>query len=300
MSEGKRCLLLEVVPLQILSSMVSEYFCVPSVSSFDVAVTSATGRAIWKLILQGNKIDALTQYSPSYIRFGLLKWLSRRGIVLSENFKVHLPSHPSVLTRDWETTYANIGPSALTMVASSGSLEVMNLLLAKENLNKSKTIDDTDGCGFSPLMIATSKNDPRMVKTLLEHGANPRLQCFSNDRSALHLACINGNAECVSLLLQCPSADITLRDRMGRNALFYAAHRNLDILQLLVSSPSIRSALNQKDYANGETPLNYYSRKNFSRAAQLLLTVPGVDIHCPNRDGKNFYLETLNKEEDAS
>jgi ankyrin repeat protein len=280
-----------VLPLHVLGILVTEWLCVPSVSALDVAVTSRKLRPIFKHLLVGNKIDSLAHYNPAYVRFGFLKWLSRRGIVLNENFKVYLPSHPSVLTRDWQTTYANIGPSALTMVASKGSVEVMNLLLAKERKGQSnRLIDDTDGCGFSPLMIAASKNDPNMVRVLLENGANPRLQCFSNDRSALHLACINGSAECVNLLLQCSSATgidvLAQQDRGGRNGLFHSA-RNLDILQaLLASGPGVLSALHQKDYANGETPLSYFCRKNFHAAADLLLAVPGVDVHHPNRDGR--------------
>lgn len=285
--EEQHCMLFQVVPTQILTLTISSYFTLNDLSHMDMALCNSKLRQDWIRLLDGMSLEALSHYRPSYVKFSFLKWLSARGIVLSENFKLLLPSHPSVLSREWGCTYANIGPSAMTMVASSGSVGVMNLLLQKEMKcdRLASMINETDGCGYSALMIAIYKRDSNMVRMLLAHGANPNQQCFSNDRSALHLACINGDATCLKLLLEIKNINLAAQDREGRTCLHYTAKTgNLDLLACLLSAPGIATAINLKDYANGEPPLVYCARKNLDGAAELLLSSPFLNPNIRNRD----------------
>ena len=95
-------------------------------------------------------------------------------------------------------------------------------------------INSQDQKGMTSLMKATMNNHVRIVSTLLEFGANPRLSNLKGE-TALHMACMNENfAICQQLLVA--MCDINAKDPQGRTPLMYAVRFNkkVDIVQLLI------------------------------------------------------------------
>lgn len=83
------------------------------------------------------------------------------------------------------------GTNALEVAASSGNLEIVQILLkAKAQVNV------TDAIGWTPLMIAARNGYPEIVKVLLKAGANPNLK--NNDGKTAYD--LTGNEEIKRLL----------------------------------------------------------------------------------------------------
>lgn len=64
------------------------------------------------------------------------------------------------------------GWTALLNASKNGNAALVKLLLAHK-----APIEDRDCGGFTPLMWACYKNNLETVKVLLNHGANPNVQC---------------------------------------------------------------------------------------------------------------------------
>ena len=91
--------------------------------------------------------------------------------------------------------------------------------------------------GATPLMYAAlPSGHPDMVRTLLQHGANPNWRGINN-LTALHAAAISPHCEKVRALIE-SGADINAEDRGGRTPLHYAQIDNPeqpDIANLLIA-----------------------------------------------------------------
>lgn len=101
-------------------------------------------------------------------------------------------------------------------------LEKFNLL---NDLNSQ--IDEE---GTTPLMFAVLNQNPELVKTLIERGADPGL--VTNGMTPLIMAVFIQNLEIVKILLETRKANIEFRDENGNDALFYCS--KLKIAQLLL------------------------------------------------------------------
>ena len=64
------------------------------------------------------------------------------------------------------------GWTALLNASKNGNAALVKLLLTHK-----APIEDRDCGGFTPLMWACYKNNLETVKVLLNHGANPNVQC---------------------------------------------------------------------------------------------------------------------------
>jgi ankyrin repeat protein/mono/diheme cytochrome c family protein len=112
----------------------------------------------------------------------------------------------------------NAGLSPIISGAASGDLETVRLLIdagAKaEDFPQSKNPGLADvAAGFrSPLMWAAYFNDVRMVRYLLEHGADPNRSNFFG--SPLSHACWNDSFEAALLLID-RGANVNARDRLA-------------------------------------------------------------------------------------
>lgn len=73
----------------------------------------------------------------------------------------------------------------------------------------------------SLLCSAVEKNDTDAIKSLIERGANLDFPSSKMNRSALHLACLNGNVEIVELLCE-NNVDIEALDSQGSSPLILA------------------------------------------------------------------------------
>ncbi|CAD0009218.1 ankyrin repeat domain-containing protein [Flavobacterium chungangense] len=116
--------------------------------------------------------------------------------------------------------------SPLILACYRGNIEVAKFLI--ENV---KNINYNSDMGTA-LMAATYKNQPQLVKLLLEKKANPNAT-DANGITALSLAVQFKNTELVKLLLE-HKADKTIKDNQGKTAFEYAVFsQNEPIINLL-------------------------------------------------------------------
>ncbi|HEX8015923.1 MAG TPA: ankyrin repeat domain-containing protein [Flavobacterium sp.] len=116
--------------------------------------------------------------------------------------------------------------SPLILACYRGNIEVAKFLI--ENV---KNINYNSDMGTA-LMAATYKNQPQLVKLLLEKKANPNAT-DANGITALSLAVQFKNTELVKLLLEY-KADKTIKDNQGKTAFEYAVFsQNEPIINLL-------------------------------------------------------------------
>ncbi len=102
--------------------------------------------------------------------------------------------------------------TCLHITANSGSLEATKLLL-KEGAK----VDVVTGIGkYTPMMLASIKNKPEIVKLLLEHNARTDLK-NSDGWTALHFAAYDCNLSIAQLLVG--KSNVNERDNEGKTPL---------------------------------------------------------------------------------
>ena len=105
--------------------------------------------------------------------------------------------------------------------------------------------DLTDRRGFTPVHIAVVRNDARIVKRLLDHGAAINVRTHSDGKTPLMIAAAPGFEEMVEILLS-RGADPSIVDSGGKSPLERAVecHRSgvAEILNRLSSSLKRSSA----------------------------------------------------------
>jgi len=124
---------------------------------------------------------------------------------------------------------------------ASGSLLTNAINSNWDSLEKVKVIlhynadpNLTDYAGWMPLAVASSNNNPEIIKLLLKHGAQIDSQKNPRRNSALINAVWMGAGAAAAELIS-HGANILLRDAEGRNAVDIARMRkNKEILEILL------------------------------------------------------------------
>jgi ankyrin repeat protein len=89
--------------------------------------------------------------------------------------------------------------------------------------------------GYTPLHSRPFRyfNDPRFVRLLLDHGADPNIREREDGNTPLHLASQNGRTEIARLLVE-HGASVEVQDNLGRTPLDVASWwRHDEIIKLL-------------------------------------------------------------------
>eukprot|EP00854_Cymbomonas_tetramitiformis_P002515 gene2515-3262_t len=93
---------------------------------------------------------------------------------------------------------------------------------AAHNLRDRATVKCRDNHGNVPLHVAMIRDDPNIARALIAHKADVNDRNYEG-QTPLHLACYQGNARVVACLLARRGVDARCLDRVGNNALHYAA-----------------------------------------------------------------------------
>ncbi|WFD01480.1 putative ankyrin-repeat protein [Malassezia obtusa] len=157
------------------------------------------------------------------------------------------------------------GRTPLHWAASSNDkLEIVEALNGAGSLH----VDERDGSGWTPLMIAASAGAARIVDWLLEHGADPNAG-NSRKLTALHYASSRNRAEVARSLLEA-GADVNAQDG--------ALQRPIN------GTPQPKTRVNPADRL-GNTPLHLALESGHAQTAAILISEGEVDRNRPNKDG---------------
>ncbi|XP_075712484.1 ankyrin repeat and KH domain-containing protein 1 isoform X2 [Rhinoderma darwinii] len=125
-----------------------------------------------------------------------------------------------LLSRGANKEHRNVSDyTPLSLAASGGYVNIIKILL-----NTGAEINSRTGSklGISPLMLAAMNGHVPAVKLLLDMGSDINAQIETNRNTALTLACFQGRAEVVSLLLD-RKANVEHRAKTGLTPLMEAA-----------------------------------------------------------------------------
>ena len=115
---------------------------------------------------------------------------------------------------------SNLGVTALMLAAANGREDVADYLLCLPTIDTE--VRDEEGC--TALLWAAGVGQLRLMKMLLQHGADPGA-VSNRSVTALMLAAENGREEVADYLLSLPSTDMEAKCEDGATALLWAACR---------------------------------------------------------------------------
>ena len=143
-----------------------------------------------------------------------------------------------------------IRKTPLHIAAEHGHLEVVNVLMEKDNI-KLNLIDDESQ---TPLHLAVQRGNLEIVKVLIERdGIGLNLRDYMH-KTPLHLAAECGFLEIVKVLIEKDGVELNLKDNRGQTPLHLAARESRsEMIKILVEKEGI--GLNLKDNYS-RTPLN--------------------------------------------
>lgn len=123
----------------------------------------------------------------------------------------------------------------LLKAASDGDFSaVQNIVENQANIE----IDEQNGQGETPLLIATHKNNTKMAIYLMKNGANINIQDEISDSPFLY-AGAQGKTDILRYMLENKTPDVKKVNRFGGNALIPAAEKgHLENVKLLLNHPS--------------------------------------------------------------
>lgn len=172
----------------------------------------------------------------------------------------------------------NLGRTPLYLACSRGDLRVVKLILNSAAAN----VESVDKNGWSPLTISAFKGYKDVVAYLLEQSADLDLRESAFDWTPLLAAVWNGHMEVAEMLVE-HGASVKVRDKYGRTALFLAAQRNhLALLDSLLKRDS--GSVNDVD-GNGRTPLYIAVQLRHREAVQRLIQAK-ANLEIGDHDGR--------------
>ena len=159
------------------------------------------------------------------------------------------------------------GDTPLHVAAKHSKIDVIKSLITSGRA----PVNASNNAHLTPLVLAINEGvDPDVVRTLLEHGADPNVSIMNNNggTALLLLASTPGMEACLMEAVR-QGADLSVRDNQGNTVAHVAARRNgVSIIEFVLhSNASLVTAKN----ANGETPADCALRGGHTEAAALTL-----------------------------
>ncbi|MGG5357631.1 hypothetical protein IGI57_000831 [Enterococcus sp. DIV0213j] len=183
-------------------------------------------------------------------------------------------------------------PGALLEAVQNNQIETVQAILKTDF-----PIDETNHRGETPLLAAVHNNQISIAKELIDSGADINKQDHIKDSPYLY-ASAQGKNEILSYMLEKGTADQTVYNRFGGNALIPAAEKgHLDNVKLLLADGSV-DIDHQNNYgytALIETVALRDGSPLYQKIATELLAA-GADKELRDNDGKTAldYAKELN------
>jgi ankyrin repeat protein len=167
-------------------------------------------------------------------------------------------------------------------IEGRGNLKYIKELLEWGHFDVNEIWLDENEQDWSFLVLASILNKPKIVKILLDAGADPNLKHEDGD-AALMWASSWGHSQVVQVLLSHPKTDPNIQNQYGEIVLMMASNRgHSQVVQEILKHPSID--INLQD-SSGSTALHHASNQGHSQAVQVLLEHPNIDPNLQNQYG---------------
>ncbi|KAH6905323.1 ankyrin repeat-containing domain protein [Coprinopsis sp. MPI-PUGE-AT-0042] len=161
------------------------------------------------------------------------------------------------------------GESALALAASKGHKGIVELLLARPEIQ----VNPTNSSAWSALKQAVTYGHGDIVKLILPHSGLPD----STDWSPLIFAATIGHEDIVEFLLSLPEIDVNVVDEIGWTALMNAALRGrIRSMMLLLRHPDVNINIASPE---GQTALILAAERGHTEVVKLLLATPRIEIN---------------------
>jgi len=162
------------------------------------------------------------------------------------------------------------GENCLLEAVSNGQWDARSSILGTLMCIEEVNVDRQNSYGTTALVEAVFTSDVRIVKSLLDLGANPN-RCNSQRKNSLQIACERGEHKMVELLLEY-DMDVNRQNEMtGDTSLHLAVqsmkYRAPDIVALLLEA---RADMDMENYI-GCTPVEEAKTRNCDRIMDLFL-----------------------------
>ena len=219
----------------------------------------------------------LLSYAARYNDVTLMKLLTKFGAELEQKDSMGRTALYYALRTNKQMRHApnnSYNTAALNFLLSSGA-----------------EVNVTDSCGMSPLFLASESGALVFVKTLLSSGADPKLRTSEN--CPLLIACKQRHHKIVKLLLE-RGADVQAADKDGKSALYHAVESvlscgpsaDLSVVILLLNHGADANTLT----TSGSCPLLLACKHRHHKMVELLLE-HRADVQATDKDGKSaLYL----------
>ena len=172
----------------------------------------------------------------------------------------------------------------LFIACKDGDYQFVSLCL-DQGVDVNKAQDAWPACGGTPLHVASSYGQARIVSLLLERGTKPDNNTTNGDgNTPLHWACWDtGTTEAVKVLLTA-GADIHTTDNGGDTPLHMACSvsENTDTVKVLLTAGADIDSTRGSD---GYTPLHLACLEIDNDETVKVLLTAGADIHTTDNDG---------------
>jgi len=186
-----------------------------------------------------------------------------------------------LLKNDSNTLFAdNNGNNSLHLGIMSRDIELINIIL--QHSEKQIIINSRTNNGETPLHYSTNLQEIKIVKLLLENGANINLQDYEHEYNILHYAINLGSKELVKICLN-NNIDINRQDIFGNTALHYTViEGNNEIFNMLSEQKQINCNLWNID---GKLPLHLFFKYSSNLKKEILdFLVENTNLNIQDND----------------
>jgi ankyrin repeat protein len=171
----------------------------------------------------------------------------------------------------------------------TNKLKIEREITIEEMVNLFDVNKQKDRIGNTPLIQACLHNNYKMVKLLIEHGADVNIMNLDGNTPLME-ACIHNNYKMVKLLIE-HGVDVNAKDKCQETALMRACkHRNYKSVKFLIKNGANIKTTNHL----GETPLGVACFRGNSKIAKLLLD-NGADIGLNVLEDAYYYTWGIEK-----
>jgi ankyrin repeat protein len=146
------------------------------------------------------------------------------------------------------------------------ALKDQNYAKMLEKLTKGANINVRDSDGFPTIVVAADMRNKKLIKFLLENGANPDATILGNNETALMRRADVGDLETIVLLVK-NGADVNFANKTGETALMRAirSRKNRVIIGLIELGADVERA----DYT-GRTSIDYAEETRSTRILRIV------------------------------